>query len=129
MKLRTFSLHSSGLTSTLCIISQRFENFHIHFQNGSLLVVLPLNTTTLTQISSTASFEQLHLIKVKVIFINNHVQSIFQHLVTSTATFATLPFLKIMAETDPSAIISVLVPIYTISSVYKNFSHIHGLDT
>ena len=129
MKLRAFSLHSSGLTSTLWIISQRFEIFQIGFQNGSLLVVLPQNTTILTQIYSTASFEQLHLIKLKVIFITNHVQSIFQHLVTSTATFATLPFLKIMAEIDPSAIISVLVPIYTISSVYNNFSRIHGLDT
>ena len=67
--------------------------------------------------------------KLEDIYIINHILSLFQLLVTFTAISASLPFLKKMAETDPSAIISVLAPIYSISSLNNNISRFHSLDS
>jgi len=89
---------------------------------------LALKTTNATQTFPLAQFEQLHLIKLKDILITNHIPSLFQLLVTSTAIYAPLLFLKIMPENDPSAISGVLAWIFTFNGLNIKFSSFYILD-
>ena len=132
MKIRDYNLHSSKYYATLYIIPQTFQKFQLHFKNACQHVLFALEKINTTQTYSLVYSEQLHLMKLKDRYITNHIKSPFQLLVTSTATSTTPTItqnndnlgvvfvLQISFRCqgqDPSAIISVSAPIYTISGL------------